>query len=588
LVFRSEFRMKQKKNTVEALGEVALRRAYIREVILENFMSHEYSRIPLKPGINIVTGPNGAGKSSILLGIAVALGQTYTERSQKLSDLIRRGEEAARVSVIFDNSEVEGRRPIPWLTSDQLVVTRYIKKNGDYWHYVNNRFKTKAEVDHLLQQLGINPNNMLIIMHQNMIEQFAAKSNIEKLKMVEDAVGASHFRRRIIEAEEKLRNVQSEAQTLKRSLEEARTAVEYWREEYEKLVKKKMLEEQKKKLEIELAWSEVQEVEEDIYRLQEKIEALKLEQVKLRGELEYHNEEAEKLKKEVIELFKNKISVEEFEKKLNLMIDEYAQSAVTRYRLELSENTSKKIDSEISKLEFLKNEKAAKALSLGERPKEIRKTLDITEDIKTIILKIASLGEVSEEAEDMYLIADARYRETEVKAQQVEENLKKALEEVEVRKENWRNFLRKLVEDVEPRYNSILSYADGVGKVILRGLENPEKASIELYVGFRGSEPTILDAHTHSGGERIVATLAFLLALQNYVKSPFRAVDEFDVHLDPLNRERMVKLILASAKSSPDSQYFVITPGKLPVDDYVNILIVQNISGRSIVGMISE
>lgn len=580
--------MKQSKSAVEAAGEeVAVSRTYIREVILENFMSHEYSRIPLKPGINIITGPNGAGKSSILLGITVALGQTYTERSQRLSDLIRRGEEAARVSVIFDNNEVDGRRPIPWITSDQLVITRYIKKNGDYWHYVNNRFKTKAEVDHLLQQLGINPNNMLIVMHQNMIEQFAAKSNVEKLKMIEDAIGASHFRRRIIEAEEKLRNVQSEAQTLKRSLEEAKSAVEYWREEYEKLVRKRMLDEQKKKLELELAWAEVQEVEEDLNRLQEKIEALKLEQVKLRGEIEFHSEEAERIKKEVIDSFIDKLSLEDFEKKLNLMIEEYSQLAVTKYKLELNENTLKKIYSETSKLEFLKNEKAAKALTLGERPKQVRKASIIVEDIKTVTLKIASLGDVSEEAEDMYLIADAKYRETEVKAQQVEENLKKALEEIEVRKENWRNFLRKLVDEVEPRYNSILSYADGAGKVVLRGLDDPERASIELYVGFRGAEPTLLDAHTHSGGERIVATLAFLLALQNYVKSPFRAVDEFDVHLDPLNRERMVKLIMASARSSPGSQYLIITPGRLPVDEDVNVLVVQNISGRSMVGRAS-
>mgnify|MGYP001626168888 FL=1 len=580
--------MKQSKSAIETAGEeVAVSRTYIREVILENFMSHEYSRIPLKPGINIITGPNGAGKSSILLGITVALGQTYTERSQRLSDLIRRGEEAARVSVIFDNNEVDGRRPIPWITSDQLVITRYIKKNGDYWHYVNNRFKTKAEVDHLLQQLGINPNNMLIIMHQNMIEQFAAKSNIEKLKMIEDAIGASHFRRRIIEAEEKLRNVQSEAQTLKRSLEEAKSAVEYWREEYEKLVRKRMLDEQKKKLELELAWAEVQEVEEDLNRLQEKIEAIKLEQVKLRGEIEFHGEEAERIKREVIESFMDKSSLEDFEKKLNLMIEEYSQLAVTKYKLELNENALKKIYSEMSKLEFLKNEKAAKALTLGERPRYVRKTSLIVEDIKTVTLKIASLGDVSEEAEDMYLIADAKYRETEVKAQQVEENLKKALEEIEIRKENWRNFLRKLVDEVEPRYNSILSYADGAGKVVLRGLEDPEKASIELYVGFRGAEPTLLDAHTHSGGERIVATLAFLLALQNYVKSPFRAVDEFDVHLDPLNRERMVKLIMASARSSPGSQYLIITPGRLPIDEDVNVLVVQNISGRSMVGRAS-
>lgn len=582
------FGMKQSESAVEATGGgVGICRTFIREVILENFMSHEYSRIPLKPGINIITGPNGAGKSSILLGITVALGQTYTERSQKLSDLIRRGEEAARVSVIFDNSEVEDRRPIPWMTSEQLVITRYIKKNGDYWHYVNNRFKTKAEVDHLLQQLGVNPNNMLIIMHQNMIEQFAAKSNVEKLKMVEDAIGVSHFRRRIFEAEEKLRNVQSEAQTLRKSLEEAKAAVEYWREEYEKLVRKRMFDEQKKILDLELAWAEVQEVEEDINRLEEKIEALKLEQVKLRGELEYHNEESGKMRREVIESFMSKVSIEDFTKKLDLMIEEYSQLAVTKYKLELNESAIRRAYSEVNKLEFLKNEKTAKALMLGGRPKQVRKTSTIIEDIKAVTLKIASLGDVSEEAEDMYLIADAKYRETEVKSRQVEENLRKALEEIEIRKENWRSFLRRLIDEVEPRYTSILSYADGGGKVVLRGLDDPEKASIELYVGFRGAEPTLLDAHTHSGGERIVATLAFLLALQDYVKSPFRAVDEFDVHLDPLNRERMVRLIMASAKSSLGSQYLIITPGRLPADEDVNVLVVQNISGRSVVGKAS-
>ncbi|MEM2648940.1 MAG: ATP-binding protein, partial [Candidatus Bathyarchaeia archaeon] len=56
----------------------------ISEIILENFMSYEYARIPLKPGVNIICGPNGAGKSSILLGISVALGQSYTERSKRL------------------------------------------------------------------------------------------------------------------------------------------------------------------------------------------------------------------------------------------------------------------------------------------------------------------------------------------------------------------------------------------------------------------------------------------------------------------------------------------------------------------------
>ena len=196
-------------------------------------------------------------------------------------------------------------------------------------------------------------------------------------------------------------------------------------------------------------------------------------------------------------------------------------------------------------------------------------------------LKIASLGEVLEEAEDMYVIADSRYRETEQKFMEVEENLRKALEEVEYRKELWRKFLRGLVKEVEPQFDAILSNVGGRGRIVLRNLEDPERASIELHVGFRGAEPVLLDAQTHSGGERIVGTLAFLLALQKYVKSPFRAVDEFDVHLDPLNRERMVKLLLNVARSEARTQYILITPGRIPVSEDMNIILVQSIHGKS-------
>jgi chromosome segregation ATPase len=84
----------------------------IQEVILENFMSYEYARVPFKQGVNIIGGPNGAGKSSLLLAISVGLGQTYTERSRKLSDLIRWGKDQARVTLILDNSKQSSKRPV--------------------------------------------------------------------------------------------------------------------------------------------------------------------------------------------------------------------------------------------------------------------------------------------------------------------------------------------------------------------------------------------------------------------------------------------------------------------------------------------
>jgi chromosome segregation ATPase len=101
------------------LGELSTREKTfsppIKEIILENFMSYEYARIPLTGGLNLIVGPNGAGKSSVLLAISVAFGQAYTERSRKLSDLIRRGKDIARVSLIFDNRETKGKEAHPLL-----------------------------------------------------------------------------------------------------------------------------------------------------------------------------------------------------------------------------------------------------------------------------------------------------------------------------------------------------------------------------------------------------------------------------------------------------------------------------------------
>jgi len=75
-------------------------------------MSYEYARVPFEHGVNVICGPNGAGKSSLLLAVSVGLGQSYTERSRNLSDLIGWGLEQDRVTLVLDNSKRGGRRPV--------------------------------------------------------------------------------------------------------------------------------------------------------------------------------------------------------------------------------------------------------------------------------------------------------------------------------------------------------------------------------------------------------------------------------------------------------------------------------------------
>ena len=89
--------------------------------------------------------------------------------------------------------------------------------------------------------------------------------------------------------------------------------------------------------------------------------------------------------------------------------------------------------------------------------------------------------------------------------------------------------------------------------------------------------------NTRLSDERSTATVTFLLALQQFVHSPFRAVDEYDVHMDPKNREIIANLIVSSV-TSLNSQYLAITPSQLTFTGKdVHLITVQNVEGTSLI-----
>src|SRR4030043_1615828 len=230
----------------------------IQEVILENFMSYEYARVPFNSGVNVIGGPNGAGKSSLLLAISVALGQSYTERSKKLSDLIRWGKDQARVTLILDNARNGMNRPVPKYNKDQIFLTRVLRRDGTYWFSLENRAVTKNDVERFLGKLGVDPDNILIIMHQNMVEQFTVLSVQEKLRIVEAAVGLEPYRENVLQAQRKLGKLLSQEDSMSKLLESAEQTLHYWREQYDKYQEKKQLQTKRRFLERELTWAEVE------------------------------------------------------------------------------------------------------------------------------------------------------------------------------------------------------------------------------------------------------------------------------------------------------------------------------------------
>jgi chromosome segregation ATPase len=157
------------------------------------------------------------------------------------------------------------------------------------------------------------------------------------------------------------------------------------------------------------------------------------------------------------------------------------------------------------------------------------------------------------------------------------------LEEVEARMDAWRTVIHNLLDKVNVKYRKILSEAYAVGEVRVVNEEDIEEAGLEIFVGFKGGKPVPLNAYTQSGGERSTATVTFLLALQQHVHSPFRAVDEYDVHMDPKNREIIANLIVSSV-AGLNTQYLAITPSQLTfTGKEVHLVTVQNVEGASLI-----
>jgi len=657
---------------------------FIREVIIKNFMSYEYARIPLREGVNVVCGPNGAGKSSFLLAICVALGDTYTERSKKLSDLIRWEQDQAEVSLILDNAPREsGVRPVPAFNVDEVRLTRNLRRDGKYSFELNQKNVSKAEVVELLDGFGFDPDNMLIIMHQNMPGQFANLNPQDRLVMLEEAVGFHTFRRDIVDAKQRLGGILSEEQSLNQLMDRARETLAYWREQNERLQEKKKLQTRMNFLQREMAWSRVLQLETNVKELEQELDQADSDLYNAEDEMNHFSKtvvESDQVLKQLrgqwMELIERRVEAErtlgvseysisttrervqninkmlnnsgehrkkleftaqtlrerlkqgptklddyfnlidELEKTQSETFDDWSSELISQRNeaeIRIKQQSGQLSDAEVAvshvtenmevlrvnidaatdqliegriQLALLKDKRGRLKRRIDELKAEIDRanserrdaeveaqikgprieTGRISDDILNEIRKtsgiLMGLTEVPEDAEEMYDSYNKTYKEIQEKVAQVQEDRRQVMAEIEERTRKWSEVIHELLDEVNARYQSLLSRLQARGEVRLINPSDIEEAGLEIFVSFMGGQLSRLDPYTHSGGERSTSVMAFLLALQQNVLSPFRAVDEFDLHMDPKNKEVVSEFIVSTMEGTKD-QYMAITPSQV-------------------------
>lgn len=133
--------------------------------------------------------------------------------------------------------------------------------------------------------------------------------------------------------------------------------------------------------------------------------------------------------------------------------------------------------------------------------------------------------------------------------------------EIETKK---KDIFMKTYNAIVSRFKSIfLSLSTkGEAQVALESPENPFEGGMDIEIKITGSK--YLDVKGLSGGEKTMAALAFIFAIQEYSPSPFYLLDEVDAALDRTNSALLTQLI---KKYSEKAQYIVISHNDTIIND---------------------
>src|SRR5207253_7075933 len=230
----------------------------------------------------------------------------------------------------------------------------------------------------------------------------------------------------------------------------------------------------------------------------------------------------------------------------DLLVGSKVKSEVNSFKLSMMAQEVQELEVQLRLGEEELAPLRTQGLQLGpvfENPRDLH---DITLDTATVQERIRPLAHLSADVEKMFKTYGDMYEDLRKKAEVVEQNRSEVLGELQGRFDRWKTVMGKLLEDLSARYSNLLEEVGAKGRIDLKSSKNIEKAGLELYAVFKGNEAVSLDSLAPSGGERTVALIAFLLSLQQFISSPFRAIDEFDVHMDPKNRETVSRLIYAA------------------------------------------
>ena len=247
---------------------------YLKSLEIQGFKSFpDKISLTFDKGLTAVVGPNGSGKSNIGDSVRWVLGEqsTKTLRGNKMEDVIFSGTVArkpmgfAQVTLNIDNSD----KTLPDM-GDEVGITRKLYRSGESEYLINGKPCRLKDINELFMDTGLGRDGYSIIGQGRIAEIVGAKSS-ERRDIFEEAAGISKFRYRKLEAERKLTAAQENLLRLTDILTELEGRVEPLRIQSQKAEKFIKLAEERKRLEISVWVTKLDEMKQKLDELESRI-----------------------------------------------------------------------------------------------------------------------------------------------------------------------------------------------------------------------------------------------------------------------------------------------------------------------------
>jgi len=170
--------------------------------------------------------------------------------------------------------------------------------------------------------------------------------------------------------------------------------------------------------------------------------------------------------------------------------------------------------------------------------------------------ELQSIGAVNQLAPQQYDEVIGNYRQLSVKINELEKEKLAILSFIDELDKKKRDTFMDALSQVNKNFQETFSAITigGRGRLVLENLDKPFEGGLDMLLQF--PDKAELGVSSASGGEKSVATVCFLLALQDIRQLPFYIFDEIDAHLDDLNSQRLADLLKTRSKNS---QFMVIS-----------------------------